>query len=248
MFLRYPGREKPHRLLLSVMQLNLSTRTKLLRGHRLPTSLKKPKLQHPRSPIWRPSLSRRTSKMVSAVRGDLTKLLADQRFFLERDVLDAVYTALKKELKELAHEDGRESSHVRSRSLEELLKKMQGKGYTVKYSQKRGEVFKVHLGWQEKTENHSSKTSSNGKTAQKVSGCEEDDVVKLVEAVESSLTSKGKAPACTVEKILRSEIPDLYNRTPTIRCFSHYLMHMRSIGAPIRFEQAEGRPTWIYFL
>ena len=74
-----------------------------------------------------------------------------------------------------------------------------------------------------------------------------DSCCYLIDAIESKMTTTGKAPACEVEIWLRNVEPKLFETKSRIRSLGHYLMHMRSKGAPIRFESNRSGITWISF-
>lgn len=74
-----------------------------------------------------------------------------------------------------------------------------------------------------------------------------DSCCYLIDAIESKMTATGKAPACEVEICLRKVEPKLFETRSRIRSLGHYLMHMRSMGAPIRFESNRSGITWISF-
>lgn len=58
---------------------------------------------------------------------------------------------------------------------------------------------------------------------------------------------RGGARAWLVERHLLDECPRLYATVSDVRSFQHYLMHMRTRGAPIKFSKDQYNvPTWIF--
>lgn len=75
-----------------------------------------------------------------------------------------------------------------------------------------------------------------------------ENVRPLVDAVQKEMTATGKAPGCEVQARLLKVNPRLLETKPRIRVLSHYLMHMRSKGAPIKFDASRNGVSWVYFV